>query len=150
MKHPAYPYEISAGNRYSFISTGRMHIEKIVEFSPTGIPHIYNLGFGDLCPDGTIDDSVHSNNGDNIKVLATVVRILKVFTLLKPGVKIVFTGSTPERLRLYQRILKMYHAEFTKEFVITGLVNVGQQYKELTFNPEIPVPYLAFFVERIY
>lgn len=91
-----------------------------------------------------------SNNGDIIKVLATVVRILKAFTLLRPGIKIIFTGSTPERMRLYQRILKMYYAEFTKEFKITGLVKADQLYNELTFNPKIVASYLAFFVQRIY
>jgi hypothetical protein len=35
--------------------------------------NLYNLGFGDLLPDGKIDDKVTSNNGDIIKVLSTVI-----------------------------------------------------------------------------
>ncbi|MCD2422730.1 hypothetical protein LQ567_08155 [Niabella pedocola] len=150
MNHPAYPYEINSGTRYSFISTGKLVIEKVVEFSPTAIPHVYNLGFGDLCADGTIDDSINSNNGDIVKVLATVIRIVGAFTLLKPHIKVVFTGSTPDRLRLYQRILRMYYFEFVTDFLITGLVKEKRLYKELIFKPEAPNLYLAFFVQRIY
>ncbi|WP_300596299.1 hypothetical protein [Niabella sp.] len=132
------------------MSTGRSCIEKVVEFSPTAMPDIYNLGFGDLCPDGTMDDAVNSNNGDIIKVLATVIRIIRAFTQLRPHIKIMFAGSTPERQRLYQRILKMYHAEFVKEFIITGLIEDENLYKELFFNPQKDIFYLAFFIKRIY
>lgn len=79
MNHPAYPYRKNVDTRYVFVSKGRKHIEKIVEFSPTSVPGSFNLGFGDLLQGGSVDDSVNSNNGDIIKVLATVINILKEF-----------------------------------------------------------------------
>lgn len=150
MKQPAFSYEICSGTRYSFVSMGRIRIKKVVEFSPTAIPHIYNLSFGDLYPSGTVDDVVHSNNGDILRVLVTVIRILEAFTLQRPDIKIMFTGSTPERQRLYQRILRMYCTDFTGTFMITGIAAIDAQYKELVFNPKTPIFYLAFFVQRIY
>jgi hypothetical protein len=35
------------------------------------------MGFGDRLPDGSIDDTANSNNGDIVKVLATVIAVLK-------------------------------------------------------------------------
>ncbi|WP_435222021.1 DUF6934 family protein [Niabella hirudinis] len=107
-----------------------------------------HLCFGDLLPNGSIDGSVHSDNGDIIKVLVTVICILKEFTLLRPNIKIMFVGSTPERQRLYQRILKMYHSGFIKEFAITGLIETDQGYKELIFKPESHFIYLAFLCKE--
>jgi len=149
MKHSVYPYRKNVDTRYVFISKGKRDIEKIVEFTPTSVEGLYNLGFGDLLPDGSVDDSVNSNNGDIIKVLATVVHILKEFTQLHPNVKIVFTGSTPERLILYRRILKTYYIEFSTEFNITGFILENSHYKEAIFEPQSETEYLAFFIRRI-
>ncbi|ANI89293.1 hypothetical protein A9P82_08315 [Arachidicoccus ginsenosidimutans] len=133
----------------ALISKGKKHIGKIVEFTPTSVAGLYNLGFGDLLPDGSVDDSVNSNNGDIIKVLATVVHILKEFTRLRPYGKVVFTGSTPERLVLYRRILKTYYVEFSEEFIITGFILEKGHYKEVIFEPKSETEYLAFFIRRI-
>jgi hypothetical protein len=46
--------------RYTFTSIGKRKIKKIVEFVPIGIPDLVNLEFGDLQPDGSINDTVHS------------------------------------------------------------------------------------------
>ena len=89
-----------------------------------------NLGFGDLLPDGSIDDRIVSNNGDIKKVLATIVVIVKHFTSLHPQVIVHFSGSTDERTKLYTRILVMYHASFKKEFEIYGII--GTENKLLT------------------
>ncbi len=76
--------------------------------------NIFNLAFGDLLPDASIDVNAVSNNGDIVKVLATVVDILKNFTSLDPGVSIYFLGSTSERTKLYARILRTYYLIFSK------------------------------------
>jgi hypothetical protein len=70
------------------------------------------MGFGDLLPDGTVDDKANSNNGDIAKVMVTVIEILKHFTSQHPSMEIYFEGSTAERTKLYGRILKAYYPIF--------------------------------------
>ena len=75
-----YSYDRKDATRYTFISKGKHGvIIKAVEFIPTSNKFILNLGFGDLKPDGTIDDTANSNNGDIIKVMATIIHIVKDF-----------------------------------------------------------------------
>ncbi len=105
MSHIPYPFEQVEPTRYKFFSLGRNKIEKIVDFVPLKAKNVMNLGFGDLLPDGCIDDRIASNNGDIGKVLATVVTILKHFTALHPHLTIGFAGSTAERTKLYARYL---------------------------------------------
>lgn len=80
MTHIPYSFEQVAPTYYKFFSHGRSKIEKVVEFVPLKEKNIFNLGFGDLLPDGSIDDTVASNNGDIRKVLTTVISIVKHFT----------------------------------------------------------------------
>lgn len=107
-----------------------------MEFTPLTIKGIYNLGFGDLQSDGNIDDKPNSNNGDIIKVLATVIYIIKDFEG-KPG-------SAKERTKLYQRIIKTYFNDFRKEFHITALEGPANNPKETVFDAACKEPYLAF------
>jgi len=120
MTQTAYPYRKVRSKRYHFISVGKKRIEKVVEFIALG-ENLVNLAFGDLLPNGSIDYRANSNNGDIVKVLATVVDILKSFISLDPNVKIYFRGSTPERTKLYARILRTYYSVFSKDFIITGI-----------------------------
>ena len=108
------------------------------------------MGFGDLLSNGTVDDLSNSNNGDIIKVLSTVITILKEFINSTPDIKIVFTGSTKERTRLYQRIIKMNFYQFSKDFIISGLIKTDNQYKEVIFEPSNEVEYLAFFIKELF
>jgi hypothetical protein len=135
--------------RYTFVSTGRTSIIKAVDFSPVGIDNVYNLGFGDLLPDGSFDVNVKSNNGDILKVLSTVVQVTRDFTTRIPGIEIFFIGSTAERTKLYARILKMYYNEFCKEFKIRGLIANGDSYKEVPFEPQTAFEYFAFLIKKI-
>jgi len=80
MTHAPYTYHRIQTSRYTFVSIGKKRIEKVVDFIPLKPKNFLNLGFGDLLPNGSIDYSVNSNNGDIIKVLATVVDILRDFT----------------------------------------------------------------------
>lgn len=57
---------------YIFISSGNRDILKAVQFTPKSTKNVYNLAFGDLLPNGDIDDKANSNNKDIIKVFATV------------------------------------------------------------------------------
>lgn len=149
MGHPSYPYNRNLETRYSFTSKGKRDIKKVVEFTPTSIENVYNMGFGDLLQNGSVDDVSNSNNGDIIKVLSTVIHILKEFVSIYPHLKIVFTGSTKERITLYQRILKANFYEFSKDFIISGLVKTNDGYKEIDFEPSNEINYLAFFVKKI-
>ena len=148
MSQPGYTYKSISTSRYSFISTGRKRIEKTVEFSDLGEKNVYNLAFGDLKPDGSIDDMSNSNNGDIIKVLTTVISIVKDFTSKNPQAYIVFTGSTEERIKLYARILKSYYSVFIKEFTISGFIEWGKGYREVSFDPEQRKDYRFFIIKR--
>lgn len=107
------------------------------------------MDFGDLLSDGSINDTVNSNNGYLIQVLATVIQILKEFTKEYPYVKVVFTGSTPTRTSLYKRIIKTYYPIFSEEFIISALVEKSGSYAEVEFNPLAQEKYYAFFIRRI-
>ena len=149
MTHIPYSFEQVEPTRYKFLSQGKRKIEKVVEFVPLKAKNVMNLGFGDLLPDGSIDDRVVSNNGDIRKVLATVVMILKDFTARHPQTIIFFTGSNNERTRMYSRILKLYHTTFKKEFLIYVVVGNENNSKTLLFDPNEEIEYLAFLIKRI-
>jgi hypothetical protein len=148
MSTPPYIFKREESTRYRFFSTGRKSVEKIVLFTPLSQANIYNLGFGDLLSNGEIDDRAKSNNGDIIKVLSTVIYIIKDFTATRPVAKIAFKGSTKERTVLYQRILKTYWESFSKEFLITALEGPKNKPTETIFDPGYKGAYLAFFIKR--
>jgi hypothetical protein len=148
MTHLSYTYNVQDAHRYIFASIGKTRIIKAVDFTPTTIPNLYSLSFGDLQSDGTVDDISISNNGDILKVLSTVVQIAMDFLNYNPHFKLVFTGSTDERTRLYARILKMYESEFRKSFTISALIATEHFYKEIDFNPQDAFKYSAFFLKK--
>jgi hypothetical protein len=127
----------------------RKKIEKIVDLTTFGIKDTYNLAFGDLLPDGSIDDKANSNNGDIVKVLSTVIAILKDFTSTRIQANIVFTGSTNLRMKLYTRILRTYYLSFIKEFQIKAFVKMGDDYLEVDFDRHANIEYLVFLIKRI-
>lgn len=150
MTQISYTYSRQRFDRYIFISIGRKRIIKAVDFSLTSVKGLYNIGFGDLLPNGSMDDKVNSNNGDIFKVLSTIAQIIRDFTAEFPNAKIVFTGSTNERTKLYGRILRMYYQEFRKEFIISAFVKTATSLKEVEFDPDDAFQYYAFFIKRIH
>ena len=145
-----YLYDLIEPGRYLFISTGKMRIEKVVDFIPLGIGDFMNIRFGDLLPDDSIDDKVISNNGDIIKVLATIVDILRHFTTQHPQTEIYFHGTTEDRNRLYRRIIRTYYPEFSKEFAIAGVFSIENVIHILPYNPRTDQEYVAFLIKRIF
>jgi hypothetical protein len=143
-----YAYRRLRSRRYVFTSEGKKNIPKVVDFIPLGVGNILNLGFGDLLPDGTIDDQVHSNNGDIIKVLATVVDILKDYTARYPKAVIYFRGSTDDRTRLYTRILRSYYQLFSEDFILMAIIGDKSSNETVLFDPHKHDKYLAFLVKR--
>ena len=69
---------------FEFISVGpKGNISKVIQFTPTSISQVYNLGFGDKDDvTGEISDSIISNNGDSEIVLATVAHAVLIFLSL--------------------------------------------------------------------
>jgi hypothetical protein len=149
MAYIPYPYKQIRTRRYFFVSVGKQKIAKVVDFVPLGIKNTVNLAFGDLLPDGSIDDKAVSNNGDITKVLATVIEILRQFTESEPGTTIHFEGSTGYRTKLYTRILKNYYPLFSKEFNVVGIVKLNNEKKLVLFDVKSDVEYLAFLIKRI-
>ena len=148
MIQAAYPYEQILPDRYVFVSAGKKLIQKMVKFQPTAQENIINMGFGDVLEDGSISDTINSNNGDMIRVLATVIEILKDHTLNHPNKEIVFAGSTPERTKLYARILKTYYNEFSKDFHISVVTFSDHGIERIAFDTNQNTDYLAFLIKR--
>jgi hypothetical protein len=149
MTYVPYSYKRVAPRRYVFTSVGRTEIKKIVEFVPLRAKNVVNLGFGDLLPDGSFDDEANSNNRDMIKVLATVVYILKHYTSQHPEITVFFTGSTKDRTRLYTRIIGTYYSLYTKEFALYGIIGTDKDNETVLFNSDAELEYVAFLIKRI-
>ena len=149
MYQSSYVFECLNTKRYTFESVGHNKIRKVVEFTHVGMNDTFNLAFGDLREDGAVDDQIISNNGDIVKVLTTVINVLRDFIEKHPGAIVAFVGSTPERMRLYTRILRSYYSTFSKEFTISTVIQIEENYEEIPFDPAAPSNYIIFFVKRI-
>lgn len=91
-------------------------------FSYTGENNIYNLGFGDYNPETkSIDDETITNNGDSLKVLATVASTVYAFTEKHPDALVFATGSNNVRTRLYRMGITSSLEEIKDDFEVYGL-----------------------------
>ena len=128
--------------RFDFDSVGpRGIIPKAVDYTPIpSTKNMYNLAFGDVQADGTIDDITVSNNGDMEMVLSTVAQTAILFLRNNPGKGIFFTGSTNARTRLYQMAIVHSLDAMNDEFVVLGVRN------EVTEQFVTDVSYEAFLV----
>lgn len=129
---------------YEFVSSGpNGDFRKAVVFTRTNLVNLYNLGFGDVKPDGRgIDDRVVTDNGDTQKVLATVANIVFDFTERFPDAMVFATGSTPARTRLYRRGITMHLTLMSDVFRIFGLADNAWHPFEKGYE------YDAFYVAR--
>ncbi|OQP65063.1 DUF6934 family protein [Niastella populi] len=118
---------------YEFASVGpKGTIPKIIQFSSyKDDKSIYNLAFGTKKYDGSLDDLARDNNNDRNKILATVVSVLRVFFDKYPDKWVYFTGSSPERTRLYRMAITLNLEELILDFEIVGTHN-----EEYTINKE--------------
>jgi hypothetical protein len=116
-------HELSSNNLiYEFVSFGPQGlIKKIVEFEETADRNVYNLAFGNLREDGTLDDLTINNNDDRNKVLATVAFIVIKFMERCPDCYILISGSTKARIRLYRIAISLNYQTLSKTFNIWGL-----------------------------
>ena len=125
MKLDRYPYYAdSSFFDFEFESEGpKGKIRKIARFIKIG-QKLYSFGFGDLdAQTDDISDTVVSNNGDGVKVLATVAHIVHDFTSVFRDAAIYIEGSTPSRTRWYQMNIAAYLAEIDAAFEIYGFEN---------------------------
>ena len=142
-----YPYTRQFAYQYTFVSDGKERIEKVVIFGSTPIPNLFNMGFGDILPGGSLDDRSNSNNGDLVKVLSTVIEILKEFLREHPISKVAFIGSTSNRTSLSERIIRNHYQRFSNEFIVSTLILENGLYREVLFNPASHLQYLSFYIK---
>jgi hypothetical protein len=111
---------------FKFTSVGpKGEIQKIIQFFATTAKEVYNVAFGNLKENGSIDDITTNDNKDRDKILATVAATVYDFTERYPGRYVFFTGSTIERTRLYRIALTLNYKELNETFDIWGLLEEG-------------------------
>lgn len=125
MNYPTYQSTYSPKeDRYVFESIGKKgKILKVVKFFEIQ-ENLYNLGFGDFDSfTNQVDDKVVSDNGDLIKVIATVISLTVKFLEENPTSLIFFEGSTPQRTQFYQWVINRYYEEMTELIEVYGIKN---------------------------
>jgi hypothetical protein len=132
---------------YEFTSVGpKGDIPKIVQFSPTGSSGIFNLAFGNKKEDGSLDDFEKNDNKDRNKILATVVSTIYLFQEAYPTSWIFFSGSTPERTRLYRMAITINLDVLSDDFEIFGLLKDMGSFVKVPF--ENGIDYFGFLVRK--
>ncbi|WP_439557317.1 DUF6934 family protein [Dyadobacter sp.] len=146
MKHAKYSYQSEQlFSIYKFKSEGlKGSILKVVKYTQTEIPSIYNLAFGDFDPvSNDLDDLARSDNGDSKKVLITVASTLYSFFTQYPTAAVLATGSTSSRTRLYQIVISNNLPEILEDFSIFGY-NEDDEWEEFMTG----VHYKGFLVRK--
>lgn len=124
MKYPKYEYSTEKELFvFEFESVGiKGKVKKVIQYSEMSVEGFYNLGFGDYNEDtGEINDEIITNNGDGLKVLATVVSTLYAFTGKYPEANVFATGSSEARTRLYRMGITNNLEELKQDFLVYGL-----------------------------
>ncbi|MFN3848957.1 MAG: DUF6934 family protein [Spirosomataceae bacterium] len=123
MNKPTYQLEQTPdGFWYEFDSenNGRI-IRKAVAYYPTDSSEIYQLVFGDLNEDGSINFFSVSNNNDMAKILSTVISTLSQFFERNPTKIVIFRGSTDTRTRLYRAVISKLLMQVSNDFEVRGI-----------------------------
>ena len=130
---------------FEFVSMGKYgSIPKRIAFIPTELAEVDNLAFGDINEDGEIDDYSISDNGDRNKILATLAKVIELYTDKYPERWIYFRGSTKERTRLYRMAVGLNIEELTEKFEIFCEVDNGTEFLPFQKNMQIS----AFLIKR--
>ena len=130
---------------FEFVSEGKCGaIRKRIKFVPTALPNVYNLAFGDINIVDEIDDLSITNNGDRNKVLATVARVVEIYTSKYPERLIYFRGSTAQRTRLYRMAVGLNLEELSRKFKIYA--ELDKNYEKVLFRKDMIIN--AFLIER--
>jgi hypothetical protein len=146
MNQPTYDIEyLFDKDSYVFESIGpNGSIYKVVIFSEIENGK-YNLGFGDYDPvTNDIDDKIVSDNGDMVKVIATVVGIALKFLSENPMTYIYIKGSTMLRTQLYNRIINRNYDDLIQSYEIYGSQNdISEVFQKNT-------PYESFLIRKLF
>lgn len=130
---------------FEFMSIGKHgSIPKRVAFIPTDLPGVYNLAFGDIKQDGELDDQSITDNGDRNKILATIAKVIDIYTEKYPDRWVYFSGSTNERTRLYRMAVSLNLDELLTRFDIYAEIEGLREF--VPFQKNMPVS--AFLVKR--
>lgn len=149
MKYEKYGNIIASPDKlkFQFVSEGpKGKIVKIIQFAQTSDKDIYNLSFGNLRHDGSVDDETTNDNKDRNKILATVAGAIYEFSSLYPDKFIFFGGTTLERTRLYRMALTININELKKDFLIYGVYKTGDMYERVVFQEQ--KNYFGFMIKR--
>jgi hypothetical protein len=146
MNQPTYDIEyLFDKDSYVFESIGpNGSIYKVVIFSEIENGK-YNLGFGDYdLLTNDIDDKIVSDNGDMVKVIATVVGIALKFLSENPMTYIYIKGSTTLRTQLYNRIINRNYDDLIQSYEIYGSQNdISEVFQKNT-------PYESFLIRKLF
>jgi hypothetical protein len=147
MKYERYT-ELLVTNDYlefEFTSIGpKGPIRKLIQFTEAPDISTFNLAFGNKLDDGSIDDLARDNNKDRNKILATIVTVLKLFFEKYPDKCVFFTGSSPERTRLYRMAITLNFEELSADFEIVGTLTDKNTSNSAPF--EKGINYFGFIV----
>lgn len=147
MDAPKYLYKSEPFLKvFEFISEGpKGRIKKMVQYTRTGTENVYNLAFGDFDEQTkSINDFSITNNGDSLKVLATVASTLYAFTEKYADAWIFATGSTAVRTRLYRMGITNNLAEIMIDFRVFGLTIQENLWEEFVIGED----YVAFLITK--
>ena len=132
---------------YQFTSEGpKGKIVKVIQFTQTQNIEIYNLAFGNLRNDGSVDDETTNDNKDRNKILATIAAAVYEFSSQYPDKLIFFCGTTPERTRLYRMALSVNFEELKNDFRIYGILKGMNAFEQVPFRRG--VDYFGFMIKR--
>jgi hypothetical protein len=147
MDEPIYPYRKSLDIlTFDFESVGKKGIskKKIVYASLEEAPDLFNLSLFEVMPDGTLDVYFESKNQDLPRIMATIVSTLFEFFGQYPNKKVIFTGSTDERTRLYRIVIGKLYEQTKGQFLIEGIKQDGV-FESFRLNQ----PYFAYVISTI-
>jgi hypothetical protein len=130
---------------FEFVSAGKLgSIIKRIAFVPTAFENVYNLAFGDVNDRGQLDDYAVSDNGDRNKILATIAKVVELYTDKYPERWIYFRGSTNCRTRLYRMAVGLNLDELSRQFEIYAEVDNNDEFIPFQKNMNIS----AFLIKR--
>jgi hypothetical protein len=144
MEKPVYSIEMSSkGLWYEFESvSNEKTIKKVVCYYPfKENADLFELSFGDLQDDGTINVFAVSNNQDTTLILNTVIGTLDSFFELYPQKSVLFTGSSESRNRLYRAVISKALQLYSDKYQVLGI--------SFDDEPELFLPNKNYFAFQI-
>lgn len=92
-----------------------------IEISPLGdplLPNVFNMAFGPLSQNGSIDDTAKINHQNKDKVFSTILLFSLVYLQSNPQMTIGIDGSNDIRAYLYHRMF-LTNREYLDEYFVT-------------------------------